>query len=464
MKSCPPFLLIFILLPIFVANTVLWAAGTGDMITLSLEQAIEIALKKNRSIINAQNAIDFSKLNLSTAHSEFEIKTRPFAGGGITDGDQNFNSGISFSKNLEYGMQVSLSPYLSKSDEDYGTSVGLSLGIPLFKNFGRLVNTQGIKSSEFSVRSSERAFVQTQENIVLETVTSFYNIIEQKKNAEMNQILVDRFRQHTAIAQIKTNAGLAQPLDVYRAQIKEKDAQVSLADSLENLQTAYNNLKSVLSISQAQKIELQDASIDVTVMDLNEDRLETIAFENSLEIKGTLDSLNEKKRAAKIAEHYLLPDLSLFFDYTRTGNDSDFDNDLFNMNEDSWRVYITSTTDFLRSSEKNSFRQSLIAVRSSELNLANTKDQLSKEVKNQIDFLQKTRERIVLIEQQIQKATGKLELSKIKFNNGMADNFDMIEAETELHRAKLNHLSAQIDYNTGTYRLRKTIGTLIEIN
>ena len=43
----------------------------------------------------------------------------------------------------------------------------------------------------------------------------------------------------------------------------------------------------------------------------------------------------------------------------------------------------------------------------------------------------------------------------------MAGNFDMIEAETEVHQARLNHLSAEIDYTIGTYRLRKIIGTLI---
>lgn len=460
-KGSAPFY-IFIMLSFLASSTPVQA--NEQPLTLSLEQAIATALTKNRSIINAQNSVNSARLNLNTSYSDFDMKIKPFAGGGITDGDQNFNSGLNFSKDFQYGMQVSLSPYISKGDNDYGTAAGVSLEIPLFKYFGKLVNTQNIKSSEFSVRSSERALVQTKENIILETVTSFYHIIEQKKNVAMNQLLVEKFKRHTAIAQIKTDVGLAQPLDVYRAQIKEKDAQVSLTDSLEKLQAAYNNLKSILSIPQDREIALRDTPIknNATKIDIN--KMETIAFENSIEIKSALDSLNEKKRSAKIAEHYLLPDLTVFFDYTRSGNDNDFGNDTFRLDEDSWRVYLTSSSDFARTSEKNSYRQSLINVQSGELELANKKDQLGKEVKNQVDFLEKSRERIALLEQQIQKAMGKLELSKIKFNNGMADNFDMIEAETELNQAQLNHLSAQINHITGTYRLRKTIGTLIEYN
>ena len=51
-------------------------------LALSLEQAIEIALKNNRSIISARNSLDFAKLNLNSTVSEFDLKVKPFAGGG----------------------------------------------------------------------------------------------------------------------------------------------------------------------------------------------------------------------------------------------------------------------------------------------------------------------------------------------------------------------------------------------
>ena len=439
------------------------AHADGSALELSLEKCITIALENNRSIINAQNALRSTRLSLGTRMSDFDVKISPYAGGGITDGDESFNSGLRFTKDFYHGMQVSLSPYVSKS-EDYASSLGLSLEIPLFRNFGTLVNTQQIASAEFSVRASERALVQTQESIILDTVSAFYDIVEQKKNVAMNRVLAENFKQHSLIAQIKTNAGLAQPLDVYRAQIKEKDAEVSLTNSLESLQTAYNNLKSILSVAQNRPIEITDIPVASPETALDVNKIKDIAFQNSIEIKSALDSLNERKRAAKIAEHNLLPDLSVFVDYTRTGADDGFNDDLLRLDEDTWRVYLTSSTDFARTAEKNSYRQSLINVRSAELDLENKKDQLAKDVKNQIDFLEKTRERIAIIEKQINNAMGKLELSRIKFNNGMADNFDMIEAETELHRARLSLLSARINHIIGTYRLRKTIGTLIANN
>jgi outer membrane protein TolC len=44
----------------------------------------------------------------------------------------------------------------------------------------------------------------------------------------------------------------------------------------------------------------------------------------------------------------------------------------------------------------------------------------------------------------------------------MANNFDVIEAESELQEARLNLLAAQIESIVGMYRLRAAIGTLID--
>ena len=53
-------------------------------------------------------------------------------------------------------------------------------------------------------------------------------------------------------------------------------------------------------------------------------------------------------------------------------------------------------------------------------------------------------------------------LARVKFDHGMADNFDVIEAETELQRARVDLLSVETEYIAGTYNMRAELGTLIE--
>ena len=57
---------------------------------------------------------------------------------------------------------------------------------------------------------------------------------------------------------------------------------------------------------------------------------------------------------------------------------------------------------------------------------------------------------------------GKMQLAESKFRNGMADNFTLIEAQTELQTAEANNLVERIAYIVRTYHLRSTLGTLLE--
>ena len=57
---------------------------------------------------------------------------------------------------------------------------------------------------------------------------------------------------------------------------------------------------------------------------------------------------------------------------------------------------------------------------------------------------------------------GKLRLAESKFRYGMANNFDLLEAQTELQQAKTDQMLETIGYIIGTYRLRSSLGTLID--
>lgn len=132
------------------------------------------------------------------------------------------------------------------------------------------------------------------------------------------------------------------------------------------------------------------------------------------------------------------------------------------MNEDRWSVNLVSNTDFARTYEKANYQQSLINISASELNLESRQDDIRRDVRLQAEFLKKAEERIGIREKQKKQAEGKLELAKIRFNYGMTDNFDVIEAEKEVQQADVNLLSMKTDYIVGTYRIRSAIGTLIE--
>jgi outer membrane protein TolC len=53
-------------------------------------------------------------------------------------------------------------------------------------------------------------------------------------------------------------------------------------------------------------------------------------------------------------------------------------------------------------------------------------------------------------------------LAEVKFSHDMADNFSLLEAETELQRSRLNLLATQADYAVGVYNLKAIAGRLLD--
>ncbi len=60
------------------------------------------------------------------------------------------------------------------------------------------------------------------------------------------------------------------------------------------------------------------------------------------------------------------------------------------------------------------------------------------------------------------QARGKLKLSESKFRHGMANNFDLLESQTQYQKAQTDLLYETVAYITGTYRFRSVLGTLID--
>jgi len=437
----------------------------GPGISLTLEEAINLALKANRNLIRSASSVESQRLSLSSVESEFDLKFYPSTGAAFDEDSNTIKGGISLERKFGIGPRAVVSPTIERSDlddsgESYSAKTGLSLDIPILRGFGREVNLDSVRSSEFSVRVSERSLYVSKVNTVLDTVTSVYNVIEQRKLVELHDSLVERLQEHAATARAKEKVGLASPIDVYRAEIRLKDAEDSLTRARENLRDAKDALKLILAIPLARRIEVSaPLEYEPVRIDLND--AIGIAFHNRVELEQAKDQIREAERRSRVSKHNLLPQLDIAMNYERFGSSDDFRQSV-ELDEDRWTISLVSTTDWARASEKAGYEQSLISIRTARIDLEARQDEITREVRRQLDALGQDEERIEIREEQIRQAEGKLALARLKFNHGMADNFDVIEAETELQRSRVDLLSVRTGYIVGTYNMRAVLGTLVE--
>jgi len=438
-----------------------------NQIQITLDQAINLALGANRNIIFSANTVANSELSLEAAESEFAVKFVPTVGSSVfrasstSDTESNLSVEGAVEKKIVFGPTGSIGPRVVRSDlGQYTTGIGVSLNIPLFKGFGREYNLSRVDASSHSLRNVRRSYCLQKDRTVVDTVFAVYDIVKQEHLERLYRTQVKMYQGHEKTATIKEKAGLASSIDVYRAKISIKDAEDNLIRTQKTLADAKDRLKLILAIPLAWDIQVTapDGYEPVT---LKEELALDVALANRVELKQAEDSMDEAIRKSKIAKHNLWPDFNLFMDYERAGTADDFSQST-DFEENIWSVSLTGGSSWPKIAEKAAFSQSLISVKTERLKLELKRDEIQREVRGQLEVLKKAENSIKIRQEQINTAEGKLALAKIKFRHEMADNFDVIQSETELENAKVNLLSARTEYIVGTFKMRSVLGTLIQ--
>lgn len=447
----------FVFISPAVSNT---QSETNNLITLTLEDAIAMALEQNRNLIVVTNSIESSRLSLQAAHSVFDTKYAPSTRAGITDGDSDIGVGMSFSKKLTYGPVVSLTPDLRRTDNENTLRFSFGLTFPLLRGFGKDVNLSSVRSAEFNLRVSNRNEYLSKVNTVLTTISYAYRMDELKKLVDLYKSQRENLIAYANGSKVKKKVGLSTPMDEFRAEILLKDVEDQLFQSRNTLSDVEENFKKLLTLKPADRIKVVLAD-NLPSINISLDKAIDTALENRVEIKHARDVLTERIRELKIAEKKLLPDLDVTLKYDRYSNAEEM-NQLMDLDEDSFSMHLTCSTDWARSTEKIAFRKNQIAVQNAKVEITLTKDTIIADVKQAHRANRKNLERIVIRKDQIYKAMQKLKLSTIKYQYEMADNFDVIESEREIQQAEADLLAVKTEYSVGVYRLEAAMGTLID--
>jgi outer membrane protein TolC len=194
---------------------------------------------------------------------------------------------------------------------------------------------------------------------------------------------------------------------------------------------------------------------------MDEEETVELAFQNRVELRQAWDGVKEAERRSRVAKHRILPELNVALSFSPSGSSDDF-GDSLELNEYSWGVSLSSSTDVSRTAERAAYDQSMLTVNAAYRSMSLRRDEIAREARSALRGLNESEQRIEIQKEQIKNADGKLKLAQVKFKHGMANNFDLIEAEEQLRQAQTNMISVVIDYIVGSYSLRATMGTLLE--
>ena len=198
--------------------------------------------------------------------------------------------------------------------------------------------------------------------------------------------LVVRLRQHADAARIKEKIGLATPMDVYRAELRLKDAEDSLSSAAQSLRDSRDQLKIILALPLKSVIDVS-APLEYAPIHLTTEQAGEIAFKNRVELVQANDAIRQTERDSRVAKQNTLPELNIVLDYGRFGSSDDFGKSA-GLDETSWGIQFVSSTDIFRTTEKAAYRRSRINIKTALLNFDVIRDDIYRQTRTQLTALE----------------------------------------------------------------------------
>lgn len=434
-------------------------------IHLNLEQAVDLAFRNNRDLMNSGDSVKRSQYGLESAETEFEFQPEitpnvtwdPDLGGFVQDYGTNVTRKLKLGTELGVGLDTIIPP-----DPAPKLSIlNFSISQPLLRGFGREIVTNSLINAERSVISSQRNYELAKDALAESVIRRYYEIIKQQKILEINESALEREKIVLESSKARLAVGLASRLDVSRAEIQVQQAEESLINARRSLGDAQDIFKVDLNLPVDVELELVP-ELEYPPFNIVESEAIATAMKYRLDLVDEWDEIWDAKRDLKVAKNNILPGLDLVVGYALSGV-GDTVGRSFDFRESGFRIgFQTSATNLNRKAERARYKSAQVDVASSERSYGLLVDTIMREVRDGIRTLENRYKNIPIQKKTFDEAKSGLDVANERYKRNLADNFDIVDAESNLLRAEVGLITAITDYIVEHTRFRKTIGTLTE--
>jgi len=471
------FLFISVLLPLQSQ------ASEQDIQSLSLNEAVEIALSNNLSLKIERISPEIQKNNVESARSIFDPgltfstalsnkRTLPKR----TERkslEANLEGGIR--KKFSYGTNVSVSCMIIDAKEDTiytdydskSASGSLVISQPLLKNQGKTVNQRNIIVSENNLKKSNLDLKQAIIDMVAQTQYLYWQVYSAKESLVVQKKSLQLAQRFLEEVNMKIEVGGAANLDALqaKAEVASREELVIISEN-----ELINHQESLLKFIYGTVKEYKDIqcsqSPNFQPIDLEETKIMNDAMNKRTDyLLAKLDL-----ESAQVDLHYYynqqLPnlDLTATAKYYDGGTDMKFSES--NPYQDYYSGGLSLSLQFPWGfrHEKSSYRSATLMYKQRKILLEETKAQIVLEVRKAIRSLRAGYKRYEVSSVAKNLANEKLKAEDEKYKQGLSTSYNVLLYQRDLTDAMVSWVDAIINYQIAMINLYKATGITLEKN
>ncbi len=443
---------------------------------ITLPEALEIAVKSNRSYQDNREELYKKALSLTETRHNFSFQfTSASADIGIkrnSDGTQDpatSSANIGLTKKIwKTGGQITASLandlVLYINGKPKVPDLTLKLTQPLLRGAGADVAAEVLKLAERQVVYQVRDFSHYQKTFALNVVNDYLDLLQQADSMRISYNSYTNTIFFRTEIEARADAGLLAEYDVKQAQEDEYDAKLSYIASTNSFQNSLDNFKQELSLPQGTSIRLDFKVLEkINELGLPQVPIDdltgySLAISNRLDFLNHIDRFEDAKRSVEVARNSLLPGLT--FDAEAKLKDQLYDS--FDPNKYDSTLKLKLDLPISKVSERNAYRKSIITFEKQLRTLATQLDTLRRGVRADVRNL--ARQKALYYTQLAQQKNAEENLlatkERIRLNFPGVRTSDIIRARKGLTSAQQAVSRAIVDYHKTRLKLRKDVGIL----
>ena len=426
-----------------LGSAVLAAQEPPATVTVTLDEAIAMALLQNPFYLATQEKVAQAKAQVRQAASGF-LPTLNAQGTDTLD-EKLFV--------LEFPSLIPGQPpqrFSIDFTRDY--QMALSFGLPLFSG-GRL--TAGYKQANYGLQASREGVRLSEQETIFNVKRAFYTYLLAKEFsavADESLALAEGFRNNVKNLY---DVGVASKFELLLAEVQVTNLKPPSIRARNGIEVAALNLKTILGLPLDTPLEIKGELVSPPL-----DPVTEAVVEEAQAQRPELRQLDYQRLMAgemlKMARGTGLPSLAI-------GGMYNLWSDRLVFRKVDWQNYYTISLS-LNIPLFNGFDtlakvgQSKAAIREIEWNRKGLAEMISFEVKQAVLNRAQARETLLSQEKNVEQAREAVRIAELNYTEGLATNLDVVTAQVGLRQASTNYSQALYDCVISDAQLEKALG------
>lgn len=477
-------------------------------LTLSLDDAVRLALANNTDIELNHSQIDFAVDGLHRSHQAFDpLFTSSFNDQRATSPSSTqlqgapvvntltqvtqFNYGQTFETGTNFQTAFNADKLSTNSSFNFinpsiSTFLQFTVTQPLLRNRGVFPNRAPIVIAQKNLKQAQASFQAEVNDTILQAIGQYWNVILARENLAVQRKSLDEAQRSYDHDKKALSLGALPPLDIYRSESQVASRRVGVIQAEYALKQAEDQFRRVVGADLDQTIRALDVQLtenpepgaDLLNIDIASALSRAVA--NRPEFEALRQQISTDELNVRLAHNHLQPDLELSGFYAGNGlGGNEFNtavppqliatgglgsslSQLFHFNSPTYGASLSLTLPIKNHGAEASLGDALVSRKRDQYQERLTRQNITLEATNAVHMLEVSKLSMEAAKVALDLAEKNLHAEERKYELGADTIFFVLEAQTELAQAEQSLVQAQINYQLAVAAVDHSTGDLLE--